>query len=402
MLLYLSPLRDKAFLPQSLCLSIINAMIIRIPQLCLLLCLLVPAAFAAEDTGTAQNDEDTAAPVEQPAIGATENPAPSAQPRMEPDPALNQLNDIAKSAQPETEVIWLETAEDRTLALFHPQSQAELSGGVIIFPNEGTHADWPDSPRPLRLHLSDQGWHTLSIQLPAPPIPEIPKRTLPTLKRVDTPARAPETDAEIETTTPATPAIEIPTPPAEPDPGITEARMPYPERLKLLGEAAWQTLKQRQAETLVVIGTGTGAYWAAQFILDHQETGEAMGLLMLNPQTPPAQSDADLPGLLAKLKTPVVDIYQSRPYRSLGFEADSRQRLRTARRNKLTQYYQRRLSNRHLSWEKQERWLSQQVTGLIDRHILKPLSEDKPETDKAEEKPAEERAPGQTVKARPI
>ena len=39
-------------------------------------------------------------------------------------------------------------------------------GGVILLHGRGFHADWPENIGPLRVGLSEAGWHTLSLQLP--------------------------------------------------------------------------------------------------------------------------------------------------------------------------------------------------------------------------------------------
>jgi hypothetical protein len=39
-------------------------------------------------------------------------------------------------------------------------------GAVILLHGRGFHADWPDTINPLRTALSEQGWHTLSLQMP--------------------------------------------------------------------------------------------------------------------------------------------------------------------------------------------------------------------------------------------
>lgn len=47
------------------------------------------------------------------------------------------------------------------------QSEADKpKGGVIILHNRGQHANWVDTIRPLRVGLSEKGWHTLSVQTP--------------------------------------------------------------------------------------------------------------------------------------------------------------------------------------------------------------------------------------------
>jgi len=42
----------------------------------------------------------------------------------------------------------------------------EPRGAVILMHGRGFHADWPENIGPLRVALSEAGWHTLSLQLP--------------------------------------------------------------------------------------------------------------------------------------------------------------------------------------------------------------------------------------------
>lgn len=342
--------------------------------------------FAAEEStpsteASGEETSDTSA--------ATPPPTPPVVgPRTEPSPDLSRLQELVKNNSPETEVIWLESGEDRTIGLFHPQSQAEALGGIILFPSEGTHADWPDYAHPLRLQLSDQGWNTLSLQLPTPPTLLPPKRTLPVLQLVkqngadNASGEEGSTEGNAGTTAPAT---AIPAPPPLPDTETDTDLMPYPERIQGLANSALNTLRQRGAERIIAIGVGSGAIWASQFVRDNQEAVNSLGLVIINPETPSVDVAPVLAELISALKVPVVDIYQGEPSSTTLFEAPPKQRLRWARRSQLTHYMQRRLSNRYHDWEKQERWLGQQVDGLIRRHILAPMQTVEIEKEMAEE-----------------
>lgn len=47
------------------------------------------------------------------------------------------------------------------------RSDGSPRGGVILLHGQGTHPDWPELIRPLRIGLADIGWSTLSLQMPA-------------------------------------------------------------------------------------------------------------------------------------------------------------------------------------------------------------------------------------------
>ncbi len=356
-------------------LLIIKAMNRPIISLCFALSLLLSAPLIAAEEST-PSTPDASSEEAPDTSAATPPPIPTVEgPRTEPSPDLSRLQELVKNSSPETEVIWLESSDDRTIGLFHPQSQPEALGGIILFPSEGTHADWPDYAHPLRLQLSDQGWNTLSLQLPTPPTLLPPKRTLPVLQLVkQNGSNGEEGSTEEGTATDtATPTKAIPAP-ALPDTATdTPLLRPYPERIQGLANTALNTLMQRGAERIVVIGVGSGAVWASQFVRDNQEVVNSLGLVIINPATPSVDRAPVLAELIPALMVPVVDIYQGEPSSTTLFEAPPKQRLRWARRNQLTHYMQRRLSNRYQDWEKQERWLGQQVDGLIRRHILAPM-----------------------------
>ena len=63
------------------------------------------------------------------------------------------------------EVITLDADGDPFAAVEMSPSGAPR-GAVILMHGRGFHADWPENIGPLRVGLTDAGWHTLSLQLP--------------------------------------------------------------------------------------------------------------------------------------------------------------------------------------------------------------------------------------------
>ena len=41
-----------------------------------------------------------------------------------------------------------------------------VRGSIVLLHGRGVHADWPDNIGPLRIALAQNGWHTLSLQMP--------------------------------------------------------------------------------------------------------------------------------------------------------------------------------------------------------------------------------------------
>ncbi len=63
------------------------------------------------------------------------------------------------------EAVWLELDGHKFLGIFTPAA-SEPKGGVILAHGTGVHPNWAQVIYPLRVRLAEQGWHTLSIQLP--------------------------------------------------------------------------------------------------------------------------------------------------------------------------------------------------------------------------------------------
>ena len=65
------------------------------------------------------------------------------------------------------DVVELSAGDRSALAIHRPAAGRERRGGVILIHGRGTNADSRETLHPLRIGLSDAGWDTLSIQLPA-------------------------------------------------------------------------------------------------------------------------------------------------------------------------------------------------------------------------------------------
>lgn len=84
-----------------------------------------------------------------------------------PDLAREQrLADQTVDAILDGEPLWLEAAGHRFLAIFTEPATGPARGGVILLHGRGLHPDWPNVIHPLRTALAEQGWYTLSLQMP--------------------------------------------------------------------------------------------------------------------------------------------------------------------------------------------------------------------------------------------
>ncbi len=64
------------------------------------------------------------------------------------------------------EVISLDATGQAFVAVEMASQTDSTRGVVILLHGRGFHADWPENIGPLRVGLSEAGWHTLSVQMP--------------------------------------------------------------------------------------------------------------------------------------------------------------------------------------------------------------------------------------------
>jgi hypothetical protein len=64
------------------------------------------------------------------------------------------------------EPLWLKAGNHNFISIYTPATVTQAHGAIVILHDQGTHPDWPHVIRPLRTKLPEQGWATLSIQLP--------------------------------------------------------------------------------------------------------------------------------------------------------------------------------------------------------------------------------------------
>ena len=85
------------------------------------------------------------------------------------------------------EALKLKANDIEFLGLYTEPATEYSKGAVIILHGIGTHPAWPDVISPLRVELTDLGWHTLALQMPilknesnpedySPLFPEVPAR----------------------------------------------------------------------------------------------------------------------------------------------------------------------------------------------------------------------------------
>ncbi|WP_343582604.1 alpha/beta hydrolase family protein [Pseudomonas sp.] len=280
-----------------------------------------------------------AADAEKPST-TTEAPAAQAQ----RPPLLERSQEDAQALErlvPKAEQQTLQAGADSFLALWKPANDSDPQGAVIIVPGAGETADWPNAVGPLRKKFPDIGWHSLSISLPdlladspqarveARPAAEpeqdkgesAPAKDVPADANANV-AQATAADADTAESTDAKQASE------QTDPADAE-------RVFARLDAAVAFAQQHNARSIVLIGHGSGAYWAARYLSEKQPP-QVQKLVMVAAQTP-ARVEHDLTSLAPTLRVPTADIYYAT--RS-GDRNAAAQRLQASKRQKDSQYRQ--------------------------------------------------------------
>ncbi|CAH0236189.1 hypothetical protein SRABI89_02608 [Pseudomonas koreensis] len=262
-----------------------------LPALCL--SLILPCAFSVEAA--------------DPAPAATDKPAEDKP--AERQPLLERSQEEAAALQrklPAQEQQQLQAGSDTFLALWKPANSAEPKGAVIIVPGAGETADWPQAIGPLRRKLPDAEWSSLSITLP-----DLQGDAL--APRVIEPAaapKAPETASKDATTAqPIEQAAGGEAEVAEQVVAETSEEQTKADADRIFGriDAAIAYAEQQSARSIVVLGHGTGAYWAARFLSERQ-TPQVEKLVMVDAQVP-TKALPPLAELTPTLKLPTVDIF---------------------------------------------------------------------------------------------
>lgn len=63
------------------------------------------------------------------------------------------------------EAVWLNDASSDFLGIY-TEAEEDKARAVIVMHGTGIHPDWQQVIQPLRVGLTEHGWHTLSIQMP--------------------------------------------------------------------------------------------------------------------------------------------------------------------------------------------------------------------------------------------
>ena len=265
--------------------------------------------------------------------------------------------------------------KDRFLALWQPANTAKARGVLVIVPSEGETADWPRAIGPLRRGLPEHGWHTLSLTPadaalspgPRPRAPEAPAAEEKSETEENAEPDATDTQPAAAQTTSAgyLPEQTAATDNDESTPPQAEQDTPPPthaERMLARLDAAIEHARTLQASTIVLIGHGTGAYWASQYLaqLQPKDVGQ---LVVIDPRAP-LQAEQPLESYLATLPAAIGDFYTGT---RAAANQQALQRRNTARRAGHPNYRLVALPGLTGDRNTEQEQLVRRVRGWLDR-----------------------------------
>ncbi|WP_317660088.1 alpha/beta hydrolase family protein [Pseudomonas sp. KU43P] len=271
---------------------------------------------------------------------ATETAATSA-PRP---PLLERSQEDAQALErlvPKAEQQTLQAGNENFLALWKPANDSDPQGAVIIVPGAGENADWPNAVGPLRSKFPDIGWHSLSVSLPdlladSPQARVESKPTAEPQKDKGESAPAKDTPADANANIAQATAADSDTAQSTDAEQATEQNdQADAERIFARLDAAVAYAQQHNSRSIVLIGHGSGAYWAARY-LSEKQPAQVQKLVMIAAQTP-ARVEHDLESLTPTLKVPTADLYYAT--RTSDRKA-AEQRLQASKRQKDSEYKQ--------------------------------------------------------------
>ncbi|QQZ41594.1 alpha/beta hydrolase family protein [Pseudomonas sp. SK3(2021)] len=242
-----------------------------LPALCL--SLILPCAFSVEAA------DPQPAPAEQ---AAAEKPA-------ERQPLLERSQEDAAALErviPTGEQQSLQAGSESFLALWKPANSSDPKGAVIIIPGAGETADWPQAIGPLRNRLPDADWSSLSLTLPDLQSDAAQPRIVeadPAPATADTSSKDAATAAPKPIEQAAGGEAEI-TDRAAVESSEEQAKADA-ERIFARIDAAVTYAQQQNARSIVLLGHGSGAYWATRYLSEKQPP-EIQKLVLVAAQTP--------------------------------------------------------------------------------------------------------------------
>jgi alpha-beta hydrolase superfamily lysophospholipase len=291
------------------------------PALCLTLILPCSQLVMAADPAPDKDAKPADAPVERAAL-----------------PSRSEEDTLALERQvPPVEQQQLQAGDETFLALWKPANVDEPKGAVIIVPGADESADWPTAVGPLRRKLPDVGWSSLSLSMPDAHNDGVFART------VEAPAAASagdkSKDAAVKVPDPAAVAEADAAAAAEQAAAQADQAKANAEKIFARIDSAVAFAQQNKARSIVLLGHGSGAYWAARYM--SERPSPAVQRLVMITAVDTGKEAPPLVDLLATLKVPTADFVNKD--RSVPRQ-QAQDRLDASKRNKNARFTQVALS----------------------------------------------------------
>jgi alpha-beta hydrolase superfamily lysophospholipase len=291
------------------------------PALCLTLILPCSQLVMAADPAPDKDAKPADAPVERAAL-----------------PSRSEEDTLALERQvPPVEQQQLQAGDETFLALWKPANVDEPKGAVIIVPGADESADWPNAVGPLRRKLPDVGWSSLSLSMPDAHNDGVFART------VEAPAAASagdkSKDAAVKVPDPAAVAEADAAAAAEQAAAQADQAKANAEKIFARIDSAVAFAQQNKARSIVLLGHGSGAYWAARYM--SERPSPAVQRLVMITAVDTGKEAPPLVDLLATLKVPTADFVNKD--RSVPRQ-QAQDRLDASKRNKNARFTQVALS----------------------------------------------------------
>jgi len=337
-------------------------------------------------------------------IGARAQQAePSAEPEVETPtaaPLAGEERDMKLLADqlPEDSAIWLDSRSGKFLSIYEPDRTGAPFGVLLIIHDEGKHTNWPHNIEAIRNTMPEYGWGSLTLSLPLPDYPELPKRE---------PEAEPEPSTDGETNTEADTNTETPkagdetkdiynaetgtvdnidqaaaTNDLSEETPNTPPIVPVEDRAQERIRGAIRWLNEQGQYNIAILGDGIGAIRASDFIAQVNEENAASGkiniirgMIMLNPKHGVPSGEVSLMNYFEQPPMPTLDIYFGYQQHTL---TEAKKRLHLSRRAKFSQYQQVHLAettslptqNRFHTGNKQvgANRLTQKIRGFLQKY----------------------------------
>jgi len=211
------------------------------------------------------------------------------------------VNEIKQNALSQSEVVWLNQPVIRKfpatkfLGLTEADRAPANQGAVLIQPDIGQSADWPNIIKPLRQSLPDAGWFTLAISPPygSPPVffnQVPPTKPVTTQVSVSAGVKAQATSKSSGNTSSATvkPAVKVKNTVVDissknkiKKDASSLVQPPWQDEMKARITAAMGYLRNKGFQNTVIIGVGRGAQGVVDYVKAQSGRLPAKGLAVI-------------------------------------------------------------------------------------------------------------------------